>query len=109
MFYIKNPLCVPVRYLRSLHFPIKVKIQKKSTVKYIQSAPVKHMLHQYITYITPIFEKELTRAVIECELNPPASALTETSIFLHMPTHRRTNRQADSSIPPKTFVLRGYY
>ena len=46
-------------------------------------------------------------------LKTPASALTETSILLtdrHTDRHTDTwtDRQADSSIPPKTFVLQGY-
>ena len=60
----------------------------------------------------------LTRAVTECDLiPPPACALTETSILytdghMHGRTHgwmdTRTDGQADSSVPTKTFVLRGY-
>ena len=44
-------------------------------------------------------------------VNIPASTLTETSILytrIARLTHGWTDRQADSSIPPKTLVLRGY-
>ena len=44
-----------------------------------------------------------TRAVTECDL-----ILTETSILYTRQTHKRTDTQADSSIPPKTFVLQKY-
>ena len=50
-----------------------------------------------------------TRAVTECDLIPPPSALTESSILCtDGRTDTRTDRQADSSIPQKTFVLRRY-
>ena len=57
-----------------------------------------------------------TRAVTKCDLIPPPAFLTETSILYtdgrtdkqtHGLTHRQTDRQSDSSIPQKTFVLRG--
>ena len=47
-----------------------------------------------------------TRVVSECDLIPPP-ALWQTVVFCTQ-TDTRMARQADSSIPPKTFVLLGY-
>ena len=42
-------------------------------------------------------------------LNTPASPLTDINIlYIDKPMDELTDRQADSSIPPKTFVLQGY-
>ena len=46
-------------------------------------------------------------AVTECDLIPPARALTESSFFIHRWTNTHTDKHADSRIPPKTFFLQG--
>ena len=48
------------------------------------------------------------RVVAKCDLLPPSALLTEITILYTDGHAEGQDRQADSSIPPKTFILQGY-
>ena len=54
-------------------------------------------LSEFKAFVDNKLKVAQTGAITKCDLIPLASALTETSILY-------THRQADSSIPPKTFI-----
>ena len=81
----------------------------ENTVRKGENAGYQHFL------LFPVFSKASFFRVVKSRdwvVNTLASALTETSIlntdqYMERQTPRQMDRQADSSIPPKTYVLWG--
>ena len=88
-------------------FGVMVKRNPYSLITQIMLKTAGKNIH--LPFIRQMGTQKETRAVTKCDLIPPSSALTETSnTDGHGQKHGRKDRQDDSSIPPKAFVLQGY-